>query len=136
MCKNIGNRNESKVYNEKFNNFVSTYHFENDISLVPCHGFETLESQSKEFLSSVTSHNEFLRKITVMVIYNLKGVRIPIQMDGTITTLTEELSKATEVDGKCLITDISEINSREINVITSIEPRVKVKKAIYNFLDH
>ena len=87
-------------------------------------------------MALVTSHNEFLRKTKVIPIYNLKGFRIPIQMDDITTTLTEELYKATTVDGECLITDISQINSGAINVITAMESKEKVQKSINNFLDH
>ena len=87
-------------------------------------------------MTLVTSHNEFLRKTIVILIYNLKGVRIAIQMDGTTKTLTEELYKATTLDGEYLITDISQINGGAINIITSMESKATVQKAIDNFLDH
>ena len=57
-------------------------------------------------------------------------------MDGTTTTLTKELYKATTVDGKYLITDVSQINSRAIIMITSMESKAKIQRGFNNFLNH
>ena len=40
------------------------------------------------------------------------------------------------MDGQCLTTDTSQINSRAINIVTSMEAKEKVQRGIDNFVEH
>ena len=84
----------------------------------------------------VTSNNEFLRKKTVILIYDLKGVQIPIKIDGTAATVTEVLYEVTTADIEYLITNISQINSRAINVFNFTNSKVRAPIAINKLLNY
>ena len=65
---------DKSVYQEHFDLFSRTFHYDNDITIVPNHHREKWDPNDVDLKQLILEQNEYLQNITVVPIYNLKNI--------------------------------------------------------------
>ena len=121
---------DKSVYQEHFDLFSKTFHYDNDITIVPNHHHEKWDPNDIDLKQMISEHNEYLRNTTVVPIYNLKNIYEKVTIQGKETTLEAALhTKCTEGD-RPLITEMSQYNRDAVHLITKISDKETVENLV------
>ena len=82
---------DRSVHRERFGEFIDQFHDNNNLTIVPCHGFETWDPTGDVSKELVHQHDNYIRDVAVIPVYNTGGIRNEIKLQDTITTLTDLL---------------------------------------------
>ena len=84
-------RMDKEAYKERFGQFSEIFHYGNDITIVPYHGFKTWDTNSISLKQLVIQHNEQIRNIVVITVYNTKGSCKPITINNSVAAVASDL---------------------------------------------